>query len=66
MLTFSIFSTELVYAPSGVEELLFTGVEGVARGADFNVQIFAQSGSGLECVATAAGDCDLFVFRVYF
>jgi xanthine/uracil/vitamin C permease (AzgA family) len=58
--------TELINATSGVEKLLLTGVKGVARGADFNVQIFAQSGSGLECVTAAAGDCDLFVFRVYF
>jgi hypothetical protein len=62
----TVFIAELLDATCGIHDLLRAGVERVALGADFNVQIrFAHGGAGLELVAAAACHCDLFVFRVY-
>jgi hypothetical protein len=62
----AVFIAEFLDATCGVHDLLCTGVERVALGADFNVQIrFAHGRAGLELVAAAACHCDLFVFRVY-
>jgi hypothetical protein len=61
-----VLAAELLDTASGVHDLLCAGVERVALGADFDVQIrFAHGGAGLELVAAAARHCDLFVFRVY-
>jgi hypothetical protein len=61
----TVFVAELLDAASGIHDLLCAGVERVALGADFNVQVgFAHGGTGLELVAAAACHCDLFVFRV--
>jgi hypothetical protein len=61
----SVFVAELLDAACGVNDLLCAGVERVALGAHFDVQIrFAHSGAGLELVAAAACHCDLFVFWV--
>ena len=48
--------TELLNATGGVHDLLLAGVERMALGADFDVEIAASGGAGLELVAATAGD----------
>ena len=60
-----VLVAELLDAACGVHDLLGAGIERMALGADFNVQVrFAHCGAGLELVAAAACHCDLFVFWV--
>jgi hypothetical protein len=60
-----VLVAELLDTTRSVHDLLCAGIERVALGAHFNVQIgFAHGGAGLEFVAAAACYCDLFVFRV--
>ena len=60
-----VLAAEFLDAARGVHDLLCAGVERVALGADFNVQIrFAHGGACFKLVAAAACHCDLFVFRV--
>ena len=50
---------ELVNASTGINELLLAGIEGVALGADFYVDI-TDYGVGLHsCTASATDDCAL-------
>lgn len=61
----AVLAAELLDAACGIHDLLCAGVERVALGADFNVQVrFAHGGASLKFVAAAACHCDLFVFRV--
>ena len=63
---FVVFLVELLNASGSVHDFLCSGIERVALGTDFNVQYrLAYSGLGLECVAAAAGYCDLGILRVY-
>jgi hypothetical protein len=58
----AITLAEFLDAASGVDDLLLAGIERMAGGADFDVQLFfAQRGAGYESVATRAGDGDFFV-----
>jgi hypothetical protein len=52
-------------AASGINDLLFAGVERVTHGADFNVEgRFAHGGTRRESAAAGAGHLDFFVIRV--
>ena len=57
-------SLELVNASACVNELLLTGEEGMALGANFNSQFAALGGSGLYNFATSASDFANFVVRM--
>jgi hypothetical protein len=60
-----VFAAELLDAAGSVHDLLGAGVEGVALGADFDVQgRFADGGTGCKFVAAAACHGDFIVFRV--
>src|SRR5881394_1699811 len=52
---------EFVDPPAAVHDLLFAGVERVARRADLDVQILTECGPSRERVAAATGDLDLGV-----
>lgn len=62
---FGLALFEFLDASRGVYELLFTGVERVAVGADFNVN-FGFCGAGIVGLPTGAADLGFRkVFRVY-
>ena len=61
MFSAAVFAAELVDATTRVNDLLLAGVEGVAGGADFHVQVLAQGGTGVELVAAAADDLGVAV-----
>ena len=52
----AVFLAELLNTTSGIHDLLLAGVERMALGADFDIEIAAGSGAGLELVAATAGD----------
>ena len=54
---------ESVNASAGINELLLTGEERVALGADFDLDI-ALGGAGLNHIAAVAGDGALFKIRM--
>ena len=51
---------------AGIHYLLSAGVEWVALGANFNVQVFAQSRASVDLVTARAGNFDFFVVRMDF
>ncbi len=55
---------EAIDASCGIDELLFTGEEGVASRTDFDVQVTFLRGASFECFATRAGDVYFYVFGV--
>ena len=59
-LLLAVLLTELVYASSSIHNPLLTGEEGVALGADIQVQILA-SGTGLELGTATASYRNFFV-----
>ena len=58
-----VLALEFLDAAGGVHELHLAGEEWVARGTDFDGDVFLGA-AGDELVAAAAGDGALFVFRV--
>lgn len=62
--SFRIPFAEALYTTGGIDDLLLTRIEGVAVGADFNVQlIFGRP--GIDHVATKTGDRAVDIFRMY-
>ena len=61
-----VLLAELVNTTSGIKNLLLTGIERVASGANIKAQIPACSGLGLKAVTAAAGSGNLIVFWVNF
>jgi hypothetical protein len=58
----AITLAEFLDAASGVDDLLLAGIERMAGGTDFHVQLlFTQRGAGYEGVATRTGDGYFFV-----
>jgi hypothetical protein len=58
----AIALVEAIDASCGVDELLFSGKERVAGGADFDVQIALLGRARLESLAASARYCDIDVF----
>ena len=57
-----IFILEFAYTTSGIEYLLFTGIERVALRTHFDIEIMADGGTRFECIATCAAYLHGFVF----
>lgn len=55
---------EALHAASGVNQLVFAGKERVAMRTNFNVEIFANGGCGLNGMTTGTSDCDFVQFRM--
>lgn len=55
---------ELINASAGVNKLLLTGKEGVALGANINLQLAALRGLGFNNFAASASDLANFVIRM--
>ena len=49
-----ITSSEFIDLARSINDFLLTGIERMATGAYFHVQVLAYSGTGLKCVAAAA------------
>jgi hypothetical protein len=62
----AVFLTEFFHATGGIDDLLFAGIERMAQGAHFDMQVPAVGGTRLEAVSAAASDVDFFVIRVSF
>lgn len=60
----AIAFVEAINASRGIDQLLFSSKERMARGTDFDVQVTFASRAGLECFAASAGDRDFNVFGV--
>ena len=60
----SVLLAKLVDAARGVQDLLLAGIERMAVGTDFHLEVVSQSRSRLERVPTGAGHGDFFVFRM--
>lgn len=60
----AVFLTEFLNTTSGVHNLLFASVKRMAQRADFNVEVLANSGAGLELVAAAASYVNFCVIRM--
>jgi hypothetical protein len=56
-----VFLAELIDAAAGVDNFLLAGIERVAIGANFDLQILADGRTRLELVPAGARDRDLFV-----
>jgi hypothetical protein len=56
-----VLAPEFVDAPGGIEDLLLAGIKGMARGANFDVHLPAQGGSGRKLVAAATDHLDVGV-----
>lgn len=61
LLRFCVFAAEALDATRGVDELLLAGEEGVASGADFDMDVSTMGGAGGEVVSAGAHDADFFV-----
>src|ERR1700676_4353890 len=59
-----ILLAEFIDAPAGIHNFLLAGIERMAVGANFNLQILANGRASLELVAAGAGDRDDFVIRM--
>jgi len=59
-----VFSVKLLYASGCVQNLLFTGVKGMAHVAYINLQV-GLGRLGFKCIAACTFDDDFFVFRMY-
>jgi hypothetical protein len=57
----AVLAAEFVYAPAGIDDLLFAGVKRMACRADFDQEILAECGTGGELVTAATGDFDFAV-----
>src|SRR5271166_534086 len=55
---------ELVDATAGIHNFLFAGVERMAIGTNFDLQILADRRARLEFVPASAGDCNFFIVWV--
>ena len=60
----SVLATEFIHTTGGIQNLLFTGVEGMAGRADFYMQLIVQSGTSHKVIAATAGDLDLLIVRM--
>lgn len=61
----AVSATELVDLAGSIHDLLLARVKWVAVGTNFDGQVSAVCGAGLERVTTTAGDRNLAVTRVY-
>jgi hypothetical protein len=59
-----VFASEFVDSPGGVEDLLLTGVKGVAGGADLDVHLLPHGGPGRKLVTAATDHLDVGVLGV--
>jgi hypothetical protein len=59
-----VFLLEAVNATGGIDQLLLTGEEWVAAGADFHADVAFVRGTRLEVVAAGADDADFVVSGV--
>ena len=57
----AVLLVEAVNTSTGINQLLFAGIERVALGADFTFDVFS-GGTGLNDLAARASDRSLFVF----
>lgn len=57
---------ETIYASCCINQLLFAGEEGMARRADFDVQVAILRGASLKAFATRAGDVYFLILRMNF
>ena len=58
----AVFAPKLVDPSRSIDNFLFTRIERMARGTDFDVQLFFQSRTRFELVSTAANDLKILVF----
>ncbi len=58
----TVFTSELINTSRSIHDFLLAGVERMAGGADFDMQILTHSGTGSELIAATANHLDLFVF----
>jgi len=65
ILTHTVLLAELVYASTGIDDLLLAGVKRVARGAHFNEEVLAEGRACCELVATTTGDFNVVVIGMY-
>ena len=66
LLDIRVLAAETLDPTPGVEDLLLAGIERVAVGADFQMDVLAQRRAGLDHVATAARGFDGAVLRMDF
>jgi hypothetical protein len=57
----TVLAAEFVYPPACIDDLLFTGVKGMACRADFDEEVLTKRGAGRKFVAAATGDFDIAV-----
>lgn len=64
LLFLAVATLELVYLSSRIQNLLLTGIKGMAGRAHFNVQVSTEGRAGDERIAAAAGNVYFVVFWV--
>lgn len=64
LLFLAVATLELVYLSGRIQNLLLTGIKGMARRAHFNVQVSTEGRAGDERIAAAAGNVYFVVFWV--
>jgi hypothetical protein len=62
----AVLLAEFFHASGGIHDFLLAGIEGMACGADFNMQRFAHRGTRRERIPTAAGHRDIGVLGMDF
>jgi hypothetical protein len=61
----AVLTAEFIDPTSGINNLLFAGVERMAGRTDFYMQVIGQRRARGEIVATAAGDFNFLILGVY-
>ena len=64
LLAHTVLAAKFIDTPSGINDLLFAGIERVAYRTHINVQLLRQCRLCLKFVATAANNLDLVVLRM--
>jgi hypothetical protein len=62
--THSVLLAEFIDATAGIDDLLLSGIERVAGGANLDKKVLTERGARREFVATTTGDLDGFVIGV--
>jgi len=59
-----VTASESLYPSTGIDDLLFPGIKGMTFGTDFQVNVFAQGGTGFDDIAATACGANGFIIRV--
>lgn len=60
----AVFFAEFINPAGSIHNALFARIKWMASGADLDLQVFAQHGTGYKTVAATASYCNLLILRM--